>query len=127
MSEELNILIVDDDQRMANTLKDILSVKGYETEVALSGSEVLEKVAEDGFDCVLTDIKMPEMNGVELYKAIKKTQPNIPVVFMTAYSADKLVKEGLQEGAVTTLTKPFQIDELIEILRKIHQQGLGRN
>ena len=118
MSEELRILIVDDDQRMANTLKDILSVKGYGTEVAFSGSEALGKVGKEKFDCVLTDVKMPEMNGVELYKAIKGIQPDIPVVLMTAYSADMLVKEGLEEGAIGTLAKPLDIEVLLAFFSK---------
>ena len=125
MSEELNVLIVDDDPRVAKTLMDILSFKGYQTEVAFSGMEALEKVAKVQFDFVLTDIKMPDMNGVELYRAIKRVQPDIPVVFMTAYSANKLVNEGLQEGAVAALTKPLNIYDLKEILRKIPQLRLG--
>ncbi len=123
MSDKLRILIVDDDQRMAKTLKDIFTVKGYEAESVHSSSEAIDKVAEAQFDCVLTDIKMPEMNGVELYKAIKGAQPDIPVVLMTAYSADKLVKEGLEEGAIASLTKPLDIEALLSffsMLRKEH-------
>ena len=113
MIEKINILIVDDDQRMANTLKDILTVKGYGTEAANSGADAMEKIKKGRFDCVLTDIKMPEMNGVELYKAIKGVQPDIPVVLMTAYSVDELVKEGLKEGAIATLNKPLDIEAML--------------
>ena len=62
---------IHDDQRTAKTLKDIFIVKGYETEAADVGTEAIEKVTEGYFDCVLSDIKMPEMNGVELCKAIR--------------------------------------------------------
>ena len=113
MTEKLRILIVDDDRRMAKTLKDILTVKGYDAEAAHSGSEALDKMKEVPFDCIITDIKMPEMDGVELYKAIKKAQPEIPVVLMTAYSTDKLVDEGLNEGAIATLNKPLDINLLL--------------
>lgn len=121
MSDKLRILIVDDDQRMAKTLKDILTVKGYEADLAHSGPEALKRVTEGHFDCVLTDIKMPEMNGVELYKVIKQTQPDIPVILMTAYSTSKLVTEGLEEGAIAALTKPLDINSLLgffSMLRK---------
>ncbi|MBL7177825.1 MAG: response regulator [Desulfobacteraceae bacterium] len=121
MSEKLRILIVDDDQSMAKTLKDIFAVKGHEAEMVHSGPEALEKISEADFDCILTDIKMPEMNGVELYRAIKGEQPDISVVLMTAYSADKLVKEGLEQGAIAALTKPLDIEALLDffsILRK---------
>ena len=113
MSEALRILVVDDDQRMATTLADILEAKGYQVETAHSGAEALEKVAGKPFDCVLSDIKMPEVNGVELYRAIKARQPDLPVVLMTAYSSDSLVREGLEEGAVAALTKPLDIGMLL--------------
>ena len=120
MSEKLPILIVDDDRRMAKTLLDILKVQGYEAEAAYSGSEALDKVKKGRFDCVLTDIKMPQMNGVELYRAIKNIQPELPVVFMTAYS--ELVKEGLQEGAIATLNKPLDINLLLSFFSSLRKE-----
>ncbi len=122
MNEKLRILVVDDDRRMAKTLADIFQVKGYEVEVAHSGPEALEKVAGGRFDCVLTDIKMPEMNGVELYRAIKARQPDLPVVLMTAYSTDKLVQEGLEEGAVAALTKPLDINLLLSFFSSLGRE-----
>ncbi|KKL91341.1 hypothetical protein LCGC14_1895660 [marine sediment metagenome] len=122
MREKLHTLIVDDDPRMAKTLLDILKVKGYGAELAHSGPEALEKVNKGRFDCVLTDIKMPQMNGVELYKAIKAEQPDLPVVLMTAYSNDKLVEEGLEEGAIASLTKPLDIDLLLSFLSILRKE-----
>lgn len=113
MSAKLRILIVDDDRRMVKTLADIFRVKGYEADMAYSGSEALKKLAEDRFDCVLSDIKMPEVNGVELYRVIKAGQPDMPVVLMTAYFDDKLVREGLEEGAIAVLTKPLDMNKLL--------------
>ena len=110
MSKTLHILVVDDDHSMAKTLVDILCVKGYKAHIAYSSSQALEKMAEIDFDCVLSDIKMPETNGIELYRAIKAQQSDLPVVLMTAYSSDSLVKEGLQEGAIAALTKPLDIE-----------------
>ena len=119
---KLHILVVDDDRRMAKTLVNIFQVKGYEVEAVYSGSEALEKVAEGRFDCVLTDIKMPEMSGVELYRAIKARQPDLPVVLMTAYSTDRLVNEGLEEGAVAVLTKPLDINTLLSFFSSLGQE-----
>lgn len=113
MNEKLSILVVDDDRMMARTIMDILKVKGYQTEAAHSGPQALEKMASTSFDCVLTDIKMPEVNGVELYRAIKTRRPDLPVVLMTAYSTDRLVEEGLEEGAIAALTKPLDINCLL--------------
>lgn len=120
MSEKLPILIVDDDRRMAKTLLDILKVQGYEAEAAYSGPDALDKVKKGHFDCVLTDIKMPQMNGVELYRAIKNIQPELPVVFMTAYS--ELVKEGLKEGAIATLNKPLDINLLLSFFSSLRKE-----
>jgi len=122
MSEKLRILIVDDDQRMAKTLKDILNAKDYEATAVYSGPEALKKVAEAHFDSVLTDIKMPEMNGVALYKMIKQKKPDIPVVLMTAYSTDKLVKEGLEQGAIASLTKPLDINALLTFFSSLRKE-----
>ena len=113
MKDKLRILIVDDDRRMARTLKDILEIKGYEAEAAHSGPEALEKVEKSHFDCLLSDIKMPRLNGVELCRAIKERQPDLPVVLMTAYSHDKLVNEGFKEGSIAVLSKPLDINALL--------------
>ena len=120
MSEKLRILIVDDDRRMAKTLLDILKIQGNEAEAAYSGPDALDKVKKGHFDCVLTDIKMPQMNGVELYRAIKNIQPELPVVFMTAYS--ELVKEGLKEGAIATLNKPLDINLLLSFFSSLRKE-----
>ena len=122
MGEKLRILIVDDDQRMAGTLKDILNAKGYEADTAHAGPEGLRKVTEGHFDCILTDIKMPEINGVELYKEIKQKHPDIPVVLMTAYSDDKLVDEALEEGVIASLTKPLDINSLLSFFSMLRKE-----
>lgn len=113
MRDKLRVLIVDDDPRMTKTLKDILAGKGYEADVAHAGHEALEKMAETHFDCLLSDIKMPGINGVELFRAIKKTRSDLPVVLMTAYTHDDLVKDGLEEGAIAVLAKPLNINALL--------------
>jgi len=120
-SKIIKILIVDDDQRMARTLKDILTVKGYEADVAHSGPEALVKMAETHFDCLLSDIKMPEMNGVALFRAIRKSRPDLPVVLMTAYAHDELVKDGLEEGILAVLAKPLDINALLSFFSALRK------
>ena len=122
MSETLRVLVVDDDRRIAKTIVDILKVKGYESEEAHSAAEALNMVKENSFDCVLTDIKMPRMNGVELHQAIKEARPELPVVFMTAYSTDALVKQGLEQGALATLTKPLDVNLLLSFLSALRKE-----
>jgi DNA-binding NtrC family response regulator len=119
----LNVLIVDDDRRMANTLSDILNVKGYSTEVAYSGRGAIKKVESGCFDFILTDVKMPDIDGVKFYKTIKVRKPDIPVVLMTAYSTDSLVKEGLDAGVVATLTKPLDINAILSFLSMLKKES----
>lgn len=122
MGEKTWILIVDDDQRMAKTLVDILQVKGFEAEAVHSGAEALDKIEEGVFDCVLTDIKMPGLDGVELYREIKAKQPDLPVVLMTAYSSEKQIQEALHEGAIAALSKPLDINSLLGFFSALRKE-----
>jgi two-component system response regulator HydG len=122
MKNTSQILIVDDDQRMAKTLKDILTVKGFAADIAHSGTEALEKLEKSAYNCVLTDIKMPGMNGVELFKIIKDKMPDMPVVFMTAYAPGKLVAEGLDMGAIASVSKPLDIDTLLSFFSRLRKE-----
>lgn len=115
----MSILIVDDNPNICTTLKDIFIAKGYEVEIAYSGTEALDVFSAENIDCVLTDIIMPCMNGVELYRALKQIQLDIPVVLMTAYSTGDLVQEGLREGALVVLNKPLDIDNLVQHISAI--------
>lgn len=122
MSEKLRIMVVDDDHGMVGTFVDILLRKGYDAEGAYSGEVALEMLKEDKFDCVLTDIKMPEMDGVELYREIMSIQPDMPVVLMTAYAASHQVDEVLQEGAIAVMDKPLNVERLLSFFSAISKK-----
>lgn len=115
----MSILIVDDNRSICVTLQDILITKGFDVEIAFSGAQALEKFNVQEFDCVLMDIIMPQMNGVELFRKLKLIREDIPVVFMTAYSTDNLVRDGLDEGALEVMDKPLDIENLIHCLSAI--------
>ena len=116
VSLEKCILVVDDHAGMAKTVAEILRYSGYVVEIAHSGPEALEKLVDGRFDCLLSDIRMPGMNGIELYRTIKARRPGLPTLLMTAYSADGLVQEGLAEGVRAVLPKPLDIDELLALI-----------
>ena len=113
MSETLCILVVDDNPSMADSLADILEIKGFTVRAAASGKEALEILREGPVDFLLTDVKMPEMNGLDLYRATRKLYPRLITVFMTAYAADDLIRQGMAEGVKTVLTKPLDIKFLL--------------
>ncbi len=122
MNDGLRVLIVDDDPPLAKTLADVLKLKGFRAEAAFSGPRALEMVRSDDFDCVLTDVKMPVVNGVELLKAIRAGRPHLPVVLMTAHASGDLVREGLREGAMASFVKPLDIDLLVWFLSELSGQ-----
>ena len=122
MNDTLRILVVDDDRSLARTLKDIFTVKGFYAETAHSGHEALKKIKKSRFDCLIIDIKMPKMNGVEFYRAVKSVQPDIHAVFMTAYSSDELIKEGLAEGIIAALIKPLDINAILRLFHSLRKE-----
>ena len=119
MKKKLRILVVDDDSRMARTLIDILNIKGYVAQAVYSGSEALRTLQLNRYDCILSDIKMQDVSGVDLLKAVKNMYPDLPVVLMTAYSTDTLVGEARKEGALTILTKPLDIKTLLDFMSSL--------
>ncbi len=115
MSELFTILVVDDDPFMAKTLTDILDLKGFEVLAAHSGAEALEILRNQRVDVLLTDVRMPDMDGVTLYRQTRKTHPHLITVLMTAYAADDIIQQGMAEGIKTVLNKPLDIDFLLAL------------
>lgn len=111
------VLVVDDDATGVETLSNILEIKGYQVEAAYRGMEALKKVERVNFDFVLLDLKLPDINGVEAFRKIKRVKDQVKVVIMTAYSLPHLIQEAKKEGVLAVLTKPLNIDELLSLLR----------
>jgi CheY-like chemotaxis protein len=119
MRESLSILVVDDNPSMARALADVLAVKGFSAYPASSGAEALQILRDHPVDILLTDVIMEGMNGLALYRETRKTHPKLITFFMTAYAADDLIQKGMVEGIKTVLTKPMDIDLLLQILTAI--------
>ena len=115
MSETLSILVVDDDPSMAVSVVDILDVKGFEVHAAYCGAEALQILRDHSVDVMLTDVRMPDMNGVDLYRATRKTHPNMRTFLMTAYSADEIIQEGMKEGIKTVFNKPLDMNLILAV------------
>ena len=115
MSETIRILVVDDNPAMAETLADILEMKGFIVQAAASGAEALEILRKQPIDILLTDVKMPGMNGLELYRETRKAYPKLVTIFMTAYTADEFIRQGMAEGVKTILDKPVDIGFLLAL------------
>lgn len=116
MNQPVSILVVDDNLPVIKTLKDILEAKSYRVFTASTGNEVLKIMKKEFINILLTDIKMPDMNGVELYQKLQKINKRPATILMTAYAADDIIKEGLDIGIKTVLTKPLDIDLLLNLI-----------
>jgi len=113
------ILVIDDDQSILSIFEYILNEAGYETITAIDGYNAIEKVKNNKFDLVFTDVKMPGLSGIDTYKEIRKLDPKLLVVMMTGYSVDELLKEAFELGAYGVIYKPFDMEEVLSIIEKI--------
>ena len=112
------VLVVDDERRQSDILQMILEAEGYETTAAGNGRQALQTAQGGGFDVVLTDLKMPDLNGIELLGEILKLQPSPLVVLMTAHGTIDSAVDAMRKGAFDYLTKPLEKDELLLVLRR---------
>ena len=117
------ILVVDDERRQRDILQMILEAEGYETTTASNGRQALLAAAADPVDVVLTDLKMPDMNGIELLSELPR-QPSGPcVILMTAHGTIDSAVDAMRKGAFDYLTKPLEKDELLLVLRRAMERS----
>ncbi|MFH0975511.1 MAG: response regulator [Spirochaetota bacterium] len=125
MKKSIEVLIVDDDKRMAKTIYDILKINGFEGTVINSGEEAIERLKESHPDCLIMDVKMNGMNGIETLKIINKMHPSFPVIIMSAYVTEEQKAEAEHEGAYAVLTKPFEMQLILDFLSKLSVNGIN--
>ena len=113
-----SILIVDDDELVLMALNELLKPEGYEVHAVSSGAEALERLDQDGYDLLMLDIIMPEMDGFDLCKKIraKENYKETPIIFLTAKSREEDRAMGLEAGANLFLSKPISPDRLLEMV-----------
>lgn len=116
--EKSKILVADDERVIRLVLRETLEKEGYEVEEAINGEEVVQKIRKNGFNLVILDVKMPKMDGIEALKEIKKIDPGIIVVMITAYGTGKIAMKAIREGAYDYFTKPFDVDEIKIVVKR---------
>lgn len=112
------ILIIEDEEKIARFVELELSHEGYETDKATNGREGLEKIESGGYDLVILDIMLPELNGIEVLRRARRTT-DVPVILLTARDSVTDKVSGLDMGANDYITKPFAIEELLARIRAI--------
>ena len=121
------ILVVDDESEMRSALSHALTRSGFSVASAVSGTDALAKIKKEPISLVITDLKMPEMSGMELIGALKKIKPEIAVIVITAFGSIHNAVEAMQAGAADYLLKPFSFETLVATVKKVlrYTAGMG--
>ncbi|MCS6899036.1 MAG: sigma-54 dependent transcriptional regulator [Myxococcales bacterium] len=113
------VLVVDDEANARRGMKALLEQEGFSVSTAADGAEALDQLASETFDVVVTDLKMPRIDGLELLKRARQTHEDLPVVMVTAHGAVESAIAAMKAGAEDYLEKPVQIDELVVVLERV--------
>jgi DNA-binding response OmpR family regulator len=122
MNTKKKILLVEDDTNLGNLLQDSLEIKNYEVVLKRNGEEGFNEFKANKFDMCLLDVMMPKKDGYTLAKDIRKINPNIPVIFLTAKNMKEDTIEGLKLGADDYINKPFSMEELLLRMENIFKR-----
>ncbi|MDP2235663.1 MAG: sigma-54 dependent transcriptional regulator [Bacteroidales bacterium] len=122
MSKKISLLVVDDEESVRDSLHNWFLEDGYNVACAESAKEALALLENESFDIILTDIKMPGMDGLEMLKRIKTLKPDAVVIVMTAFATVDTAVQALKDGAFDYVTKPFDPDDLSHLIRNASKQ-----
>ena len=127
MAEEFGpILVVDDEPDMRELLRDVLQERGSRVTLAQSGREALKRLGEEEYAVVLTDLRMKEMEGIELLKEVKRSYPETNVIIMTAFGSVETAIEAMKQGAYDYLVKPIKTEELVRVTERALREAALR-
>ena len=114
-----NILVVDDEENAREGLSKILTKEGYSVETAANGKEAIDSIKRTSYDLVITDMRMPLMDGFEVLRELKKLDEGIGVIMITAYGEIESYLEAMNMGAYEYINKPVRVNELKRVITKI--------
>ena len=117
----IRVLLVDDEEDYVNVLSNRLSRRKFDVTKALSGSEAIQILRRLDFDVAVLDLKMEDMDGIEVLKIFKKMAPELAVIMLTGHGSEKAAKEGIAMGAFDYLTKPCEFEDLLGKIREAYQ------
>ena len=117
-SKQIKVLLVDDEEGYVNVLAKRMTKRQVEVSIALSGSEAIQTLRKKDFDVAVVDLKMEDIDGIEVLKIFKKMDPELPVVMLTGHGSEKAARDGLALGAFDYLTKPCDLEDLLATITK---------
>jgi DNA-binding NtrC family response regulator len=115
---KIRLLLIDDEIDFTSVMVKRLGRRGIDATTANGGHQAIALVAEQVFDVVVLDLKMEDMDGIEVLKVLKQKTPNLPVIMLTGHGSHSAAEEGFTHGAFDYLSKPYDIDGLTQIIRK---------
>jgi DNA-binding NtrC family response regulator len=118
----IRVLLIDDEVGYVNVLSNRLSKRGFEVGKANSGREALQRLRQQDYDVAVLDLKMEDMDGIEILKILKKMVPELVVIMLTGHGSAEAAHEGIKEGAYDYLTKPCELADLVEKIREAYGQ-----
>jgi DNA-binding response OmpR family regulator len=113
------ILIIEDDDEMRSLLEDFVEEEGYEADSVGKGTYAFRKLIAESFDLIITDIRMPGFSGLEILPELKRLQPEIPIIVITAFGSEEVYLKALSRGADAYLAKPVPLLQLTTLIHKM--------
>jgi DNA-binding NtrC family response regulator len=118
-----SLLIVDDDKELRSVLEEILSTVAAKIDLAENGKQALDKMSQENYDCVVSDINMPVMSGLDFLKEVRNQNLSVPVVMLSAFGDHENLRQALKLGAADFVDKPFDSDYIRQVVRKALDYG----
>jgi len=125
LTQEEKILIVDDEEIMRSFLLDVFVDEGYDLDLAANGEEALEKISQNKYQLIITDIRMPGVDGTEVLRKAKEVNPKTEVIIITGYATPQIKQKCQRLGAAYYIAKPFQINQIRALVNKLVRGKLG--
>ncbi len=118
----MRVLVVDDEEQVAELLAIVIRGEGNEAHVALSGAEALRVLESTAFDGVFLDLKMPDMDGLEVLSRLRELHPGVPVVVLSGHADEQHIREAEALGAVDVVHKPAQLNALVDAVARLRSR-----
>ncbi len=123
-TDRINLLLVDDEEGFVNVIANRMGKRGIDVTKALNGTEAIQALRKQDFDVAVLDLKMEDMDGIEVLKVFKKMVPEMPVIMLTGHGSERAAREGFEHGVFDYLTKPCALEELLEKVRQaVRREG----
>jgi len=125
-SNKINLLLVDDEQAYVNILSRRLERKGFQVKIANNGTQAIQLARIEDFDVAVLDLKMDDMDGIEVLKIFKKMVPDMIVIMLTGHGSEQAARDGMKFGAFDYLTKPCEFEDLVEKIWEAYEDKKTR-